>query len=114
MNVDMTLNGTGINITTSYDLKNPTFRYMTMPPPPPGSHHANPTESYFEPTEANQCQPVAMTNQLLSPTSMGEAVVSAVTSQPVMIKGYPKAMKGLGDGELLSSSVATHNHMVSL
>ena len=60
---------------SSHDLKNPNFRYMTIPPVPPGSYHSNPTEAYWEsqahqqatmPTNLDQQIP---TSQPLSPTT---------------------------------------------
>ncbi len=40
--------GTDIQLSSSYDLKNPSFRYMGAPGMVPGTQHTNPTEAYFE------------------------------------------------------------------
>ena len=55
--IDLSITGTNIHIMSSHDLKNPNFRYMSVPPVPPGSYHTNPTEVYWD----SQSQPQATT-----------------------------------------------------
>ena len=42
------MKGTAVHLTSSYDLKNPNFRYMSGASMVPGSQNTNPTESYFD------------------------------------------------------------------
>lgn len=96
MDIQATLVGEGVKVTGSYDLKNPNFRYMSMPPAPPGSLHVQPTESYFHPerftTAAQKSIPeedlslvTSEPQQVTSPMSAEEAVVvSSTITQPVM------------------------------
>ena len=46
--VEVGVQGTDIRQSSSYDLKNPNFRYMAAPTIVPGTQHTNPTESYFD------------------------------------------------------------------
>ena len=114
VDIDITLVGEGIKLTGSYDLKNPNFRYMTLPPPPPGSHQVNPTETYFEPssnlyhqgTAQQQTAVVPQPQQIVSPVSAGgTVVVSAMTPHPVMaVHAAPPGVNGVTvmNGGLLS------------
>ena len=72
--IDLSVTGTTIHLMSSHDLKNPNFRYMTIPPVPPGSCHSNPTEAYWEsqqqatmPANLDQQNP---TSQPLSPIAV--------------------------------------------
>ena len=48
VDIELAITGTGSKSANSYDLKNPNFRYTGMGMcPPPGTHHTNPTESYW-------------------------------------------------------------------
>ena len=60
--------GLGIKSKSTYDLKNPNFRYMSTPPSVPGTLHANPTDSYFQGAETatNSAAPY-LTNSHSSP-----------------------------------------------
>ena len=81
-----------------------------MPPPPPGSHNANPTEAYFEPNTSSNNNPYAQggtlhqatalipqSPQIMSPTSAGgTVVVSAMTPHPVMaVHAAPPGVNGV-------------------
>lgn len=46
--ISVQLQGTDIKQTSSYDLKNPSFRYMAVPSMVTGTQHASPTEAYFD------------------------------------------------------------------
>ena len=128
VDIDVSVVGEGVKFTGSYDLKNPNFRYMTMPPPPPGSHHANPTETYFEPNTTNS-NPYAQggtlqqatalipqSPQIMSPASAGgTVVVSAMTPHPVMaVHAAPPGINGVTvmNGGLLGGP-AGHAHNAS-
>ena len=100
---------------------------MTMPPPPPGSHNANPTEAYFEPNTSSNNNPYAQggtlhqatalipqSPQIMSPTSAGgTVVVSAMTPHPVMaVHAAPPGVNGVPimNGGLLGGPMGhTHN-----
>lgn len=58
--VELSVPSSGIKCQSSYDLKNPNFRYMTTPLSVPGTLHSAPTENFFtEGSLATQQQPVA-------------------------------------------------------
>ena len=46
--IALKVQGTDVSVTSSYDLKNPNFRYMSAPSMVPGTLHTNPMEAYFE------------------------------------------------------------------
>ena len=52
--VELDITGTGIKLQSSYDLKNPNFRYMTTAPSVPGTLHANPTDTYYHDVSGSQ------------------------------------------------------------
>ena len=55
--VELSVPENGIKSQTSYDLKNPNFRYMTTPPSVPGTMHTSPSEAYFQEAALPQQQP---------------------------------------------------------
>lgn len=106
---------------------------MTMPPPPPGSQNANPTEAYFEPNASSSNnnpyahapggtlhQATALiphSPQIMSPTSAGgTVVVSAMTPHPVMaVHAAPPGINGgvpLMNGGVLGGPTG-HTHSSS-
>lgn len=86
MHLDLSLTGTSIHVTCSYDLKNPNFRYVGVPPVPPGSHQTNPTESYWD-SQTQQAMPATQQSalpQVLSPVahhSVNQTMVGVHHSQ---------------------------------
>ena len=126
VDIDICLVGEGVKFSGSYDLKNPNFRYMTMPPPPPSSQNVNPTEAYFEPSTSSNNSPYAHggmlqataviphSPQIVSPTSAGgTVVVSAMTPHPVMaVHATPPGVNGVSvmNGGLLGSPTVGHAH----
>ena len=110
--------GTNLQSSGTYDLKNPNFRYMSAPQAPPGSHHTNPTETYFDTqsTVAGQAEP----QKTASPQQV------SVQSPPQVIRstnerGYPLNHHSMGtlqtgtevipvvNGSIVSPSVQQSN-----
>lgn len=78
----VTVVGTNHQSSGTYDLKNPNFRYMSSPQPPPGTNSANPTETYFD------SQPVVGT-QVQSPSQQTVVQSFPQVIRPVNARGYP-------------------------
>ena len=125
VDIEATLVGEGVKYTGSYDLKNPNFRYMQMPPPPPGTHHTSPTQEYFEPgsngsyvhATVQQQHAVALApqpHQIISPVSAGgTVVVSAMTPHPVMAVHAAPPGTGMNGVALMNGGVLSPSHASS-
>ena len=81
--VELEFPGTNMKSTTSYDLKNPNFRYMTTPLPVPGTLYSNPTENYYQDysTMQHQDQPphsMSSTSHSLNPVASQAGISSTL------------------------------------
>ncbi len=109
----------GIKSKSSYDLKNPNFRYMSTPPSVPGTLHANPTDSYFHDVAATTTTSPSsttpyITNSHVAPSpsvssqfssSHAAPNVAATTSTPHQANSSP-AQSILGPAPTLNLSAS--------
>lgn len=89
--IELAVEGTDMQFSSSYDLKNPCFRYMGSPSAVPGIHHSNPTDSYFE-----NLTPASSTDGSNAPSVASVAAKTLVTSPPSNV---------VNSGSLLQSSL---------
>ena len=88
IDVEIAVKGTSVHITSSYDLKNPNFRYMSGASMVPGTQNSNPTESYFDSVASyQQASPRQGVNE------------SHLTAQPLI--GLVGSTRTMGDNTTL-------------
>ena len=82
--VELDVTGTAIKSRSSYDLKNPNFRYMSTAPAVPGTMHTNPTDAYYHEVNAAQSMEPSnnhsATNSASSQYSSPQMAVSNIMS----------------------------------
>ena len=81
--VELDVPGSGVKSQSTYDLKNPNFRYMTTPLSVPGTLHTAPTDTYFQDTPTSVAAPAPL---LQAPMTPGNQLPSP-ESQPVAPAG---------------------------
>ena len=93
---------------SSHDLKNPNFRYMTIPPVPPGSYHSNPTEAYWESQAQQQTtMPANLDQQIPASQPLGPMARQTINQSMVHYSHMP-----VMNGGILSPPVTQAPHLV--
>lgn len=83
--VELDVTGTGMKSKSSYDLKNPNFRYMTTPPSVPGTLHTNPTDAYYQDTSPPPHQATATNPYVNNHTAETTATSQYLNPQNLMV-----------------------------
>ena len=114
----MKVEGTDIRLSSSYDLKNPNFRYMGAPAGMvPGTQHTNPTEAYFEnliPQQSgcnNSATPqsiVGAATKTDNPNLVNDGSLSSSTASGSNVVGSPNQMYSMTSSKPLGVMYNLH------